>query len=82
MSTLDIKAHDRMYQALPCHALGETLGTKLTHYINLFIHTEEKRQIGLELQEARMKLAIKEKEQCEQCRRELAETHRELIRKF
>ena len=78
MSTLDVKARDKMYQALPC---GETLGTKLTHYINLFLHTEEKKQIELELQDAHMKLA-KEKKQREQCRRELAETHRELIRKF
>lgn len=69
-------------------ALGETLVTKLTHSINLFLHTdlyknitEEKRQIGLELQEAHMKLA-KEKEQHEHCRRELVETHRELMRKF
>ena len=86
MSTLDVKAHDKCTKL--SLALGETLGTKLAHYINVFLHTdlyknitEEKRQIGLELQETRMKLS-KEEEQHEKCRRELLETHQELKCKF
>ena len=67
------------------------LGTGLTHYINVFIHTdrykeskhiaEEKKEIELELQAARKKLA-EEMEQHGQCRREFAETHREYMRKY
>ena len=64
---------------------GDNLGTSLTYYINVFLHTdqykeskEEKSQIELELQAAHKKLA-EEQQQHEQCRRELVETHQELI---
>ena len=69
-----------MYQA-PSLLSGECLGTRLTHYINVFLHTDRNSQIELELQAAHKKLA-EEREQHGQCRREFAETYQEYMRKY
>ena len=73
-----------MYQALPLLS-GECLGTGLTHYIKVFLHTDrykESKDIAeeksLELQAAHKELA-EAKEQYEQCRRELVETHQKCM---
>ena len=71
---------DKIYQALPFLS-GKSLGTRLTHYINAFLHTEEKREIELELQAERKRLA-EEKKQHGQCRREFAEARQEYMRKY
>ena len=70
---------------------GESGNKANTLYINVFLHTdrykeskdvaEEKRQIELELQAARKKLA-EEMEQHRQCRREFAEAHQKYMRKY
>ena len=85
MSTLDVMRVIKCTRLPPPFLSGDNLGTSLMYYLNVFLHTdqykeskEEKSQIELELQAAHKELA-EEQQQHEQRRRELLETHPELI---